>query len=125
METQNRRSILRALLTSSSFVFTGVKSLFGDPLTSSKRSTTDAGHRRIGLQVARFINTAQLWHHIKATKFALASELSESPAVKDLRDSEQAERHGIGASLIDSLSFGSSEIVPGWSWNLKVLPDLS
>lgn len=124
MRDQTRRSLMKLFAIVPGFIIGGAKSVFGNPTAGSPVATSD-DHKRLGVQVMRFLNTAQLWQKVGAGGYALASELASSPAVRDLRDSDQAERHGIGNSLISSLSFDRDEIVPGWSLRLEVFSNRS
>jgi hypothetical protein len=121
MIREHRRTLLKALAAAPAFLVTGAKSVWG----ASTTGITDVQHKFPGVQLARFMNTAQLWHKNLTGSYALLSELHGSPAVAELRASKQAEQHGLGASLIEILSFDSTEILPGWSWHLKVASDRS
>ena len=111
---------MKTLAAAPAFLAAGSKSLFG--MTTS---TPADPQKLVGVHFLRFLNTAQHWHRNVAKVYALPSELSDSPGVKELRDSEEAEKRGLGATYIATVNFASKEIVPGWRWDLQVSPDRS
>jgi hypothetical protein len=123
MEKQNRRRLLQVLATAPGFLVAGVKSVLAGTQAPSNQTNADYPHRYVGVSVVRLLNTAQAWHRNAGGAYAGLPELHNSSALQRLRDWDEAERVGIGKTLIDSLNFDSDEIVPGWALKFHLFED--
>jgi hypothetical protein len=117
----NRRSALKKLLTMPWLAALGSSSAAPPAYAyAGETSVSEHEHRRLGLQVLRFVNTAQLWHRSLTKQYLQASGLKGSEAVARMRTAAGLREPGLDDQFIKHLSFDGKEIVPGWSLQLVV-----
>jgi hypothetical protein len=123
--SSSRRSVVKQLLALPWVVALGERVSSASPATQKSPSgvVTPLDHRRSGVQLLRFLNTAELWHMKLTGKYATLPQLRQSEAVARMRVSPLTREPGLDAPYIDALDFDSPHPVPGWTLTLDLAND--
>lgn len=85
----------------------------------------EAEHKKLGTQLMRFLNTAELWNRQMTGKYEELSRLKESKAVSEMRTAVETRMAGLGDAFTRNLAWNEDEIVPGWRLRVILAPDKS
>ncbi len=123
MGTDDRRTALKKLLT---FSWLGATVGSADLEAATPQPSVPSAvqqHRYLGVQVLRFLNTAQVWTFQEVGRYLTASQLKGSPAVERMRTAEFLKAPGLGGKFIETLDLSGAEIASGWRLHLFVPED--
>lgn len=122
MSVTQRRTWIQRMLSLPVTAALGRLSLFATEKPSSGKGNIgeDYESTSAAIRILRLVNTAQNWHKSDKRHYLGLLDLAKSEAIARIQSNSEAEKMGIGATLISEIDFEAKEIVAGWQLEIAL-----